>query len=63
MKALNLLILKTLKKSLSQNKNERKVLLTIDDGLYHFIKMHGQFLKEKENTFYFVCKYKRSWCF
>ena len=52
---------RNLKENISENKKERKILLTIDDGLLHFIKMHGQFL-ERKNTLYFVCKYKRSWC-
>ena len=28
---------------------------------YHFIKMLGLFFKRKKNTFYFICKYTRSW--
>ena len=34
---------KKFKQSLSQNKDTRKVLLTIDDGLLSFMKMLGQF--------------------
>ena len=42
---------KNLLKSLSQDKTERKVLLTIDDGLLSFYKNAWPILKEKEIPF------------
>ena len=54
---------KKFRENLTENKGERKVLLTIDDGLLSFYQNAWPILKKKENTFYLICKYKRSGCF
>ena len=45
---------KNLKDNLSQNKNKRKILLTIDDGLQSFYQNAWPILKKKKNTFHFI---------
>ena len=55
---LNLLIL-LIEDELKNNKSERKILLTIDTDINLFMIMAD--FKRIKNTFYFVCKYKRSW--
>ena len=52
---------KNFQNSLSNDKDNRKILLTIDDGLLSFYKNAWPILKEK-NPFYFICKHTRSWC-
>ena len=42
---------------LKNNKNQRKVLLTIDDGFSSFYENAWPLLKEKKNTFYSICQY------
>ena len=49
------------KKSLSREKKERKILLTIDDGLLSFYENAWPILNKKY-TIYFICKHKRGWC-
>ena len=46
--------------SLSKNKENRKILFTVDDGLLSFYKNAWPILKEKD-TFYIICKYQGSW--
>ena len=46
---------KNFEKSIIQKKGQRKVLLTIDDGLMSFYKNAWPILKEKKNSFYFIC--------
>ncbi len=48
---------------LKNNKSERKILLTIDDGFLSFYEKAWPILKEKKNSIYFICKYPRSWGF
>ena len=54
---------KNFEDELKNNKTQRKILLTIDDGFLSFYKNAWPILKKKKNTFYFICKYKRSWRF
>ena len=54
---------KNFENELKNNKSQRKVLLTIDDGFSSFYENAWPVLKKKENSFYFICKHKRSWCF
>ena len=48
-------------KKLLKEKNQRKILITIDDAFSSFYKNAWPLLKKKKNTFYFICKHKRSW--
>ena len=48
-------------KELYNNKKQRKILLTIDDGYQSFYENAWPILKKSKNSFYFFCKYKRSW--
>ena len=50
-----------LKESLSEMKNERKILFTVDDGLLSFYENAWPILKKK-NTFPVIYKHKRGWC-
>ena len=45
---------KNFKENLLDNKDQRKILLTIDDGLLSFYQNAWPILKKK-NTFYFIC--------
>ena len=45
---------KNFENELINNKLQKKILLTIDDGFLSFMKMLGQFLNLK-NSFYFIC--------
>ena len=53
---------KNFENELKNNKSQRKILLTIDDGFLSFYENAWPILK-KENSFYIICKHKRSWCF
>ena len=44
-------------KKINQDKQERKVLLTIDDGLLSFYQNAWPILRDKKNSFHIVCKY------
>ena len=46
---------------MKNKKKKRKILLTIDDGLLSFYENAWPILKEKKNSFYFICKHTRSW--
>ena len=48
-----------MKKNLKNNKNERKILITIDDGYQSFYDNAWPILKERQNSFYIICKHKR----
>ena len=52
---------KNFETDLSQNKNKRKILLTIDDGYSSFYENAWPILKKK-NTFYFIYKHSRGRC-
>ena len=54
---------KNFENELKNNKKQRKILLTIDDGFLSFYKNAWPILKEKKNSIYFICKHSRSWCF
>ena len=45
---------KDFKKSLSENKKDRKILFTVDDGLLSFYKNAWPILREK-NPIYLIC--------
>ena len=47
---------------LKNNKLQRKILLTIDDGFLSFYENAWPILKKKKNSIYFICKHKGSWC-
>ena len=49
------------RQKLSENKKERKILFTVDDGLLSFYENAWPILREKKNSIYSFCKYKRSW--
>ena len=50
-----------LKEQITQNKKQRKILLTIDDGLLSFYENAWPIPKAKKIPFIFICKYKRGW--
>ena len=52
---------KDFKNELVNNKLQRKILLTIDDGFLSFYENAWPILKKK-NTVYFICEHTRSWC-
>ena len=54
MKDINLFIQKILKKSLSQNKNKRKILFTVDDGLLSFYENAWPILKKKKFPLFYL---------
>ena len=45
---------KNFENELKNNKTKRKILLTIDDGFLLFMKMLGQFLKEKKYLLFYL---------
>ena len=51
MKKIKFIHPKNFEKSLSQNKNQRKILLTIDDGLLSFYQNAWPILKRKQIPF------------
>ena len=46
---------KDFENELKNNKDNRKILLTVDDGFSSFYKNAWPVLKKKKNTIYFVC--------
>ena len=46
---------KNFKQELRDNLNQRKVLITIDDGFLSFMRRLGQFLNQKKNSIHFIC--------
>ena len=48
---------------LVNNKAQRKILLTIDDGFSSFYENAWPILKEKKNTIYFICQHSRGGIF
>ena len=46
---------KNFEEELVNNKKKRKILLTIDDGFLSFYENAWPILKEKKNSFYFIC--------